>query len=496
MQFSVQSADPKKNKTDCYVIGVFANSHLPKTAQQLDKISDGYLNQFLQRGDWPNECGQTLLLHNVPNLPMARILLVGCGKEENFTEAMFRKMLVTSVNALRPTGTRNATYYLHDLVVNKRTLHWKIRQAIELIAGALYVFDQFKTVKKAPAISLQEVIFHVDKSAELQQAERAICEGKAIVHGMQFTKDLGNLPANICTPTYLAEQAQRLAQDYKAIKIKVFDEKQIKKLGMRTFLSVAQGSLEPPKLIVAEYHGGSVKQQPIVLVGKGITFDSGGISLKSPGGMEEMKFDMCGAATVLGVLKAVAELALPIRVVGVMPTTENMPANRATRPGDIVTSMSGQTVEILNTDAEGRLILCDALTYSERFSPAAVIDIASLTGAITTTLGYVASGVMGNNEPLVSILQKAGDYCGDRVWPLPLWEEYQDLINSNVADIANTGDGPYAKSIVAGCFLGRFAKKFPWAHLDVAATAWKLGRDKAATGRPVPLLVQYLIDYK
>ncbi|MGH8711263.1 MAG: leucyl aminopeptidase, partial [Burkholderiales bacterium] len=321
--------------------------------------------------------------------------------------------------------------------------------------------------------------------------EAALKQALAIAEGVKLTKDLGNLPPNICTPSYLAEQALQIAKKHN-LKAEVLEQKDMEKLGMGSLLSVARGSNQPPKLIVLHYSGAAKKQKPVVLVGKGITFDTGGISIKPAAEMDEMKFDMCGAASVLGSIKAVAEMRLPLNVVGIIPTTENMPSGNASRPGDIVTSMSGQTIEILNTDAEGRLILCDALTYAERFHPAVVIDIATLTGACVIALGHVASGLYSNDDALARELLNAGEYAHDRAWQMPLWDDYQEQLKSNFADMANIGGRP-AGSITAACFLARFTKKYSWAHLDIAGTAWKSGKEKGGTGRPVPLLTQFLI---
>jgi len=307
-----------------------------------------------------------------------------------------------------------------------------------------------------------------------------------------LARTLGNLPGNVCTPGYLADTALQIARDH-ALDCQIIERAEMETLGMHSLLSVAKGSRQPPKLVVVHYRGAQdAKEKPMVLIGKGITFDSGGISLKPGPEMDEMKFDMCGAASVLGTLKVVARMQLPINLTVLVPTTENMPDGAASKPGDIVTSMSGQTIEILNTDAEGRLILCDALTYAERFEPQAVIDVATLTGACVIALGHVASGLFANNDGLARDLLQAGDEAQDRAWQMPLWDEYQDLLKSNFADMANIG-GRAAGSVSAACFLSRFAKKFEWAHLDIAGTAWKSGADKGATGRPVPLLAHYLL---
>jgi len=333
----------------------------------------------------------------------------------------------------------------------------------------------------------------VPKRSDLPTGEVAIQEGEAIAKGVALAKDLGNLPGNICTPSHLAKQARTMGRKYPKLKVSVVEQAQLEKLGMGSFLSVAKGSREAPKLIVAEYKGGKAKEKPIVLVGKGVTFDSGGISIKPSPAMDEMKYDMCGAASVLGTLTACAELQLDCNVIGVIPTCENMPDGAASKPGDIVTSMSGQTIEVLNTDAEGRLILCDALTYCERFNPDSVVDIATLTGACVIALGHHASAVMGNHHPLVNELLNAGKTSGDRAWELPMWDEYNEQLKSNFADIPNIA-GRDGSSITAACFLSRFTKKFHWAHMDIAGTAWVSGENKGATGRPVPLLTQFLMD--
>jgi leucyl aminopeptidase len=339
---------------------------------------------------------------------------------------------------------------------------------------------------------LRKLTFCVSRRNELAPAEQALSQGLAMAAGVELAKDLGNLPGNFCTPTYLASEAGELARAH-GMSVDVLDRADMEKLGMNTLLSVARGSHEPPKFIVLRHAGGSTDAKPIVLVGKGITFDSGGISLKPGPEMDEMKFDMCGAASVLGTLKAAAMMKLPLNVIGVIPATENMPGGSATKPGDVITSMSGQTVEILNTDAEGRLILCDALTYVERFQPDCVIDIATLTGACVIALGHVTTGLLANNETVARELLDAGNEAHDRAWQLPLFDDYQEQLKSNFADMANIGGRP-AGTITAACFLSRFAEKFAWAHLDIAGTAWRSGKDKGATGRPVPLLSHFLIE--
>lgn len=493
MHYNVKKTELAKQKSDCLIVPIFSEKKLSTTAKEIDKISQGYITQILQQGDLTGECGQILLLPHVPHLLASRVLLVGCGKPEELTETGFRKAVCKAIAVLKQTGVKEAVSYLTELSLKDRDITWKIRQSVQAATDMLYSFEELKSKKKNNKVVFNKLILNVSESRDLQIAEKALKEALAIVSGMTLTKNLGNSPANICTPTYMAKKAEALSKEHASIHVKVLERKDMEKMKMGALLAVAQGSHQPPKLIVLQYHGADKKQKPVVLVGKGVTFDSGGISLKPGAGMEEMKFDMCGAASVLGIFKAVAELKLPINLVGVMPTTENLPGGGATKPGDIVTTMSGQTIEIMNTDAEGRLILSDALTYSEQFNPDVVIDIATLTGAMIIALGTLATGVMGNNEALIADLKKAGNESSDRVWELPLWEEYQEQIESNVADMANIGVGG-AKSITAACLLARFAKKFHWAHLDIAGTAWVSGKDKSACGRPVPLVVQYLLN--
>jgi len=339
---------------------------------------------------------------------------------------------------------------------------------------------------------LRKLTLSVPQRSDLTDGETAAARGLAVAHGMDFARDLGNLPGSICTPTYLGEQALELAREFPDVKVTVLGREEIEALKMGSFLSVTAGSEEPPRFIVMEYRGNPKKQKPVVLVGKGITFDTGGISLKPGLDMDQMKFDMCGAASVFGTMRAVLELKAKVNLVGLVAACENMPSGHATKPGDIVKSMSGQTVEILNTDAEGRLILADALTYAERYEPEAVIDIATLTGAMVIALGHVCCGVFSNNDGLARGLIAAGDDAFDRGWHMPLWEDYQEGLNSNFADFANIA-GRAGGSITAACFLSRFTKKYDWAHLDIAGVAWKEGKEKGATGRPVPLLTTWLL---
>ncbi|MFA5082905.1 MAG: leucyl aminopeptidase, partial [Hydrogenophilaceae bacterium] len=435
------------------------------------------------------KAGSTLMLHNLPGLACERVLLVGLGKENEVNDKAYRDAVRAAVKAASGTGATEAALFLVEVPVGEHGTDWKAEQ-IALSAGeVLYRFDRLKSQKDETRTCLGKLTIVVGADAA-KAAKSAVARGQAIVNGVNLAKDLGNLPGNHCTPTYLADQAKVVAKAGN-LKIQVLEQKDLEKLGMGSFLSVAKGSDQPPKFVVMQYHGGAKGDQPVVLVGKGITFDSGGISLKPAAEMDEMKYDMCGAASVLGTMQAVAELKLPLNVVGLIPTCENLPNGRANKPGDIVTSMSGQTIEVLNTDAEGRLILCDALTYAERFEPAAVIDIATLTGACVIALGHVVSGLLANDDALAREVYQAGEEAGDRCWQLPLLEDYQEQLKSNFADMANIG-GRAAGTITASAFLSRFTKKYKWAHLDIAGTAWKSGKEKGGTGRPVPLLVHFL----
>ncbi|UVM22916.1 leucyl aminopeptidase [Pseudomonas wadenswilerensis] len=493
MELVVKSVAAASLKTATLVLPVAEGGKLGAIAKAIDEATGGALASVLKRGDLAGKVGQTLLLHSVPNLKAERVLLVGTGKDAELGDRSWRKVIASVLAVLKGLNGSDAALALDDVAVTGRdAFYGKTRLLAETLLDGQYVFDQFKS-KKAEPRALKKITL-LSAKAGASDVERAVKHAVAIANGMGFTRDLGNLPPNVCHPSYLAEQAKALGKEFKGLKVEVLDEKKIKDLGMGAFYAVGQGSDQPPRLIVLNYQGGKKSEKPFVLVGKGITFDTGGISLKPGAGMDEMKFDMGGAASVFGTLRAVLELQLPINLVCLLACAENMPSGGATRPGDIVTTMSGQTVEILNTDAEGRLVLCDTLTYAERFKPQAVIDIATLTGACIVALGSHTSGLMGNNDELVGQLLDAGKRADDRAWQLPLFDEYQEQLDSPFADIANIG-GPKAGTITAGCFLSRFAKAYHWAHLDIAGTAWiSGGKDKGATGRPVPLLTQYLLD--
>ncbi|WP_027595630.1 leucyl aminopeptidase [Pseudomonas sp. LAIL14HWK12:I7] len=493
MELVVRSVAAASVKTATLVVPVGEGRKLGAVAKAVDQACEGAISAVLKRGDLAGKPGQTLLLHSLPGLKAERVLLVGSGKDEALGDRAWRKLVASVAGVLKGLNGGDAVLALDDIAVSNRDAHYgKYRLLAETLQDGEYVFDRFKSQKAEPR-ALKKVTLLADK-AGLAEVERAVKHATAIATGMAFTRDLGNLPPNLCHPSFLAEQAKELGKAHKGLKVEVLDEKKIKDLGMGAFYAVGQGSDQPPRLIVLNYQGGKKADKPFVLVGKGITFDTGGISLKPGAGMDEMKYDMCGAASVFGTLRAVLELQLPINLVCLLACAENMPSGGATRPGDIVTTMSGQTVEILNTDAEGRLVLCDALTYAERFKPQAVIDIATLTGACIVALGSHTSGLMGNNDDLVGQLLDAGKRADDRAWQLPLFDEYQEQLDSPFADMGNIG-GPKAGTITAGCFLSRFAKAYNWAHMDIAGTAWiSGGKDKGATGRPVPLLTQYLLD--
>ncbi|MGP1956350.1 MAG: leucyl aminopeptidase [Arsenophonus sp. NC-PE1-MAG3] len=494
MEFSVKSGSPEKQRSACIIVGVFEPCSLPPITKQLDMISDGYISALLRRGELEGKVGQMLLLHHVPNILSERILLVGCGKECELDERQYKQIFQKIINILNETGSMEAICFLTELHVKSRNNYWKVRQAVETTKETLYIFNKLKSNKNEPRRLLRKIVFNVPTSHDLPNGERAIQHGLAVSLGIKSTKDLANMPPNICNAAYLASQARQLANNYKNLTTKVIGEEQMKELAMNAYLAVGQGSQNESLMSIIEYKGNKDPTvKPIVLIGKGLTFDSGGISIKPSDGMDEMKYDMCGAATVYGVMRFVAELKLPINIISVLAGCENMPSGKAYRPGDILTTMSGQTVEILNTDAEGRLVLCDTLTYIERFNPDVVIDIATLTGACIIALGNHYSGLMSNHNPLAHELLNAAKQAGDKAWRLPLSKEISEELESNFADLANVA-GRAGGAITAGCFLERFATKYHWAHLDIAGTAWKSGKTKGATGRPVALLAQFLLN--
>jgi leucyl aminopeptidase len=492
MKYGTRTGNPAKARTQCAIVGVYEQGQLSPSAKVLDKASKGYLRKILKRDDISGKTNQTLLLHDVPNVGATRVLLVGLGNEKSMSSAKYADIARTVIGKMKATSSRTNLCCLLEVDVPGRSIEWKTQKIVESFEAGLYSFTEMKGKPPVNTDSIESVDLLLDNKSELETVLSAIAMGSALTAGISSAKTLGNLPGNICTPTYLANQAKQLAKDYSSLTTKVIEEKELEKLGMGAFMSVSRGSVQPGKLIVISHKGGNAKEAPHVLVGKGITFDTGGISLKPGAGMHEMIWDMCGAASVFGTMVAIAEQKLAMNVIGVIAAAENMPSGDASRPGDIVKTMSGQTVEILNTDAEGRLVLCDALTYIDQFNPKTVIDVATLTGACVVALGSHASAMYANDDGVAADLTQAGEDSLDRVWRMPLWEEYQVQINSAFADMANIG-GREAGSITAACFLARFTKKYRWAHLDVAGSAFKgSGPSKGSTGRPVSLLFEYL----
>ena len=488
MEFSTKAGTPDRIKSGCVVVGVYADRKLTAAASLVDVASNGALAAAARRGDLPVKRGGVLMMTGVPGLVAERVLVVGLGKQEELKAKGYADAVRTAVKTLGTFGADSALFTLIDVPLPGLTAADVVRATVVAAREAIFRSDELKS-KKDDEPTLARLVFPTDKG-DTGGIGKAVEAGVALANGCDLTKRLGNLPANVCTPTYLADTAKQLGKDFK-FKVDVLDRKQLEALGMGSFLAVTRSSVQPPKLIVMTYSGGKSKDAPVVLVGKGITFDTGGISLKPGESMDEMKYDMCGAGSVLGTFRAIAEMGLKVNVVGVIPTCENMPGGDAVKPGDIVTSMSGQTIEILNTDAEGRLILCDALTYVERFKPAAVIDIATLTGACVIALGHVNSGLFSPDDELAGELLAASKTASDPAWRMPVEDDYQELLKSNFADMANIGGRP-GGSITAACFLWRYTKNYRWAHLDIAGTAWKSGASKGATGRPVPLLTAFL----
>ncbi len=488
MEFITAVGRPEAIKTDAIVVGVHAEGELTPAAKALDAASGGAIKAAVKSGDMTGKRGASLPLFGLNGVTAPRVLLAGLGDKDDFNERHFTDAVRCGLKAFNGAA-KNVTVAALDWQVKHRDAEWQARSLAIAARETVFRTDELKS-KREPEANSAGTVGLLLKTRNAA-AERGLRQGEAIASGMELTKRLGNLPPNICTPSFLADEARKLAKKWK-LDVEVLETKQLEALKMGSLLAVARGSAQQPRLIVLKYRGAG-KNAPVVLVGKGITFDSGGISIKPGAAMDEMKFDMCGAASVLGTMRALSELKLKINVVGVVAACENMPSGNAAKPGDIVTSMSGQTIEILNTDAEGRLILCDALTYSERFKPAAVVNIATLTGACVVALGGVNSGLFSNNDELATEVLKASRESGDPAWRMPLDDDYQEQLKSNFADMANIGT-PGAGAVIAACFLSRFTKAYPWAHLDIAGTAWKGGAAKGATGRPVPLLAQFLID--
>lgn len=474
---------------DGIVLGLYENNEFSKSFNEIDLAAQGYLNRLIQSGELTGKLGQTLLLRDLPGVATKRVLIVGCGKKGELTERRYNQLIQSMLKALNNANIREVVSYLTEIEIKDRDLYWNVRFAIEIIEHTNYRFDRFKS-EKPESTALESFIFNTD----CPQAQRAIAHAQAVSAGVKAARDIANMPPNICNPAYLAEQAKHLAAEFGALSLEVIDETQMAELGMNAYLAVSRGSANPAYMSILHFNNAPDKNaKPIVLVGKGLTFDAGGISLKPAADMDEMKYDMGGAASVFGVMAAVAQLDLPLNVIGVLAGCENLPDGNAYRPGDILTTMNGLTVEVLNTDAEGRLVLCDALTYAERFEPQLLIDVATLTGACVVALGQHNSGLICEDENLAADLLHAAQQTTDKAWRLPLSEEYQEQLKSPFADLANIG-GRWGGASTAGAFLANFTKKYRWAHLDIAGTAWLQGANKGATGRPVALLTQFLIN--
>lgn len=490
MQYLVKRSAITSEKTACAILPIFANKRLSDDTKEVDQLYKGLITTAVKNGDISGNAGETLLIPTPAGSTHKRLLLVGCGKSNEINILKYRKIINAVAQKLKSTGAIDAVSVLASLEVEHQTARSLARTQVMVIEDNFYRYEHTIS-KQKPDYKLKKVKF-VCAQAHLKNIQLGTKQGQAIAGGLLLSKELGNLPGNICTPTHLAKTAQTIKRGKSKLSVQILDEKEMKKLGMGSLLSVSAGSVEPAKLITLQYKGAEKSSKPVVLVGKGITFDTGGISLKPGGAMDEMKFDMCGAATVLGTMQAIADMDLPLNVVGLVASAENMPGGKATKPGDVVTSMSGQTIEILNTDAEGRLVLCDALTYAKRYNPDVVIDMATLTGACVVALGQEATALMSNSDKLSEEILAAGTSTGDRAWPMPIWDEYQSGLDSNFADIANIG-GRWGGAITAACFLSRFTKDYQWAHMDIAGTAWYQGKNKGSTGRPIPLLTQFLM---
>ena len=491
MEYFATTSAASRRVADCVIVGVYDRNKLGAAAADIDNVSGGLIKKLLKSGDLSAQLGQCKVLNGVAGVGSARVAVVGLGKYSAFDVTKFRRALSAAMRAISRTDSRQVLNGLSLENVDGASAYYLGRFTAEAAGEALYRFTAMKSGKKPKVMPLRKVGLAVANRSDGAKARLGAEHGEGIAAGVSLARELGNLPANVCTPSHLARTAQKIARETRNVTTKVLGEAEMKRLGMHSLLSVTAGTKEPAKLIVMQYKG-KAGAKPIVLVGKGVTFDSGGISLKPGPSMDEMKFDMCGAAGVIGTLLTAARLKLPLNVTVVVPAVENLPSGIATKPGDIVKSMSGQTIEILNTDAEGRLILCDALTYSRRFKPDTIIDVATLTGACVIALGHYRTAVMSTNEELQSDIVAAGVTADDRGWPMPLGDEWTAELKSNFADMANIG-GREGGAIIAGCFLSKFTEGLNWAHLDIAGTAWKSGKQKGATGRPVPMLTEYLL---
>lgn len=492
MKYAIKSASPLEHPCDCLIFGIFEDGSFALTETKMDNLCESYLKKLHKKGDIPTDLAKTTLLHHVPGMKADRILIMGLGKAKELTVKKFTCALSSALKALMDTPVKDAAIVLAEGKKDTLDAAQMISLAVMKIEEACYRLDDYRGQKKNSPPALSSVQFLLEKVTA--EHKKALAHGEGIANGMNTAKDLGNAPANICTPSYIAKYAKTLAEQHSKLSCKVLDEADMEKLGMGGFMAISQGSRENGKMIILQYKGGKPKQKPVTFVGKGITFDTGGISIKPAGQMHEMKYDMAGAAAVIGTLQAAAELQLPINIVGIVVTAENMPSGKAIKPGDIVKTLSGITVEILNTDAEGRMILCDALTYAKNFDPEVVIDMATLTGAMVVSLGTQVGGFFSNDKHLTQDIEKASERALDAFWEMPLVEEYEDDLKSKFADITNVGPTRWGGAIEAALFLGRFTTEYRWAHLDIAGIAYVGGQQAYSTGRPVPMLVNYLLN--
>lgn len=491
MKFQIANYNVLKQKTDCLILPIWKGKTQSKTIKDFDILTNNQINNLIKAGDFKADLSETITLYHPTNVLAQKVLLVGLGDKKDFSPHSVKSITESIAKHLLCLNSKNIIVSLAN--TNKTEYYTFIRMFIETLSAHCYQFNEYKTVK-SPAIMTENITLVIDNQKSLKSAELGLQHGQAIANAVNTTRTLSNQPPNICNAQFLANSAKQLNNEFTTLVPSFYDEAALRKLKMHAYLSVGQGSKNESIMTVINYQGSNdEKMKPIVLVGKGLTFDSGGISIKPAAGMDEMKYDMCGAATVFGVMQAIAELKLPINVIGIMAGCENMPGGDAYRPGDILTTMSGKTVEVINTDAEGRLVLCDVLTFAERFNPEAVIDIATLTGACIVALGHHYTGVMGNDNELVGQLISASTESHDKAWSLPLDDDFQKQIKSTCADIVNSA-GRDGGTITAGCFLSQFTKNYHWAHLDIAGTAWVSGAKKGATGRPVSMLVQFLIN--
>ena len=491
MEMFATTSAAHRRASSCVIVGVFDKGKPGPGVEDIDSASGGQITRLIRGGDISGRAGNTRMLSDLPGVRAKRVLIVGLGKKSEFGVPAFRRAITAAINSIRGTRITEVVSYIGAEEVTGADAYYLARYTVETIGASLYSFHETKSGRAPRKPALKRIGFGVASRGDSKKAVRGGKHAAAIVEGMSLAKDLGNLPPNICTPAYLAKTAQKLGRRFKRVTTKVLAEAEIKRLGMHSFLSVTSGTTLPAKLILMQYKGGG-RDKPIVLIGKGITFDAGGISLKPGPGMDEMKFDMCGAASVIGTLLVAAKLQLPVNLNVIVPACENLPSGTATRPGDIITSMSGKTIEVLNTDAEGRLILCDALTYSRRYKPDVVIDVATLTGACVIALGHHRTALMTRNDELAGELLDAGIGADDRGWQLPIAEEYSNQLKSNFADFANVG-GRDGGAVTAACFLAKFTEGLNWAHLDIAGTAWRGGNAKGSTGRPVPMLSEFVL---